>query len=260
MSKKVQDIIEKVRSGVCKFEFLDGAGNIMNSGSGFVYNKQLITNNHVFHPDGHVFSENTQIRIIFGNDDIYNLQLSDLRLIIGSEEASADYAVFKTTAFDFENRYSFELSDTTDIRDGDEILLIGFPFETKYLTTHHGRISAFFQENGVNKIQVDASVNQGNSGGPLIHLDSGKVVGIVTRKQTGLTRDFDEMITAMEQNIEILGKTGGMIASFGGVDLIQAFRSIQAQMLRVSVNIKRSANTGIGYAFSCEKLIADLGR
>ena len=49
------------------------------------------------------------------------------------------------------------------------------------------------KSNGVDIIQLDASVNSSNSGGPLIHPESGDVFGIITRKATGLTDMFDEL-------------------------------------------------------------------
>ena len=45
--------------------------------------------------------------------------------------------------------------------------------------------------------------------------------------------------------------------SIQGIDPTQAFRASQHQMLRMTYELERSANVGIGYAFSVAELIND---
>lgn len=61
------------------------------------------------------------------------------------------------------------------------------------------RISSFYAQNGVDVIQLDAGVNPSNSDEPLLDLASGRVISIVTRKGTGLTRAFDELEKLLSQ-------------------------------------------------------------
>ncbi len=68
----------------------------------------------------------------------------------------------------------------------DRYSLLGFPFEGDNLSIAQGIISSQFVKASGNYIQLDANVNQGNSGGRLISLETGKVIGIITRKATGL--------------------------------------------------------------------------
>lgn len=253
----IQGIIKTVRSGVCKIEFYKD-NNLVNSGSGFIYKNKLITNSHVFHPEGSIFPENTKLILIFGDNRKIETTIKNLELEVGSDEANADYAVYKIPNKD-NDKFNFELSNLDSVNEGDEVLLFGFPFDANYLTTHHGRISSIFENNGIKKIQIDASVNQGNSGGPLYHMSTNKVIGIVTRKESGLTKDFDALLSSFSSNIEVLKnaqKSGGIIQMFG-INPIKFFEESQSQMKLISKNIKRSANTGIGYAFSCGKLLKE---
>ncbi|MFA5934358.1 MAG: serine protease [Candidatus Paceibacterota bacterium] len=249
----IQNIIKKVRSGVCKIEFFRGEEKI-NSGSGFLFKGCIVTNSHVFHPEGFIFPNDTKIVLIFGDGEKINLNINDLVLKNGSDEDNLDFAIYEL--LNLKNKYNFEVGNLKDVSEGDEVLILGFPFDAEYLTTHHGRISSLFEELKVKKIQIDASVNQGNSGGPLLHLASEKVIGIVTRKQSGLTKDFDDLLQSFSGNITIL-KQAQQNGSIGmmGINPIQFFEISQAQMQLISKNIKRSANTGIAYAFSCEQLI-----
>lgn len=64
---------------------------------------------------------------------------------------------------------------------GQEVYAIGAPKDIPYTMTK-GIISALDRKIGENTyIQIDASVNSGNSGGPLVD-DSGNVIGIITLK------------------------------------------------------------------------------
>lgn len=78
------------------------------------------------------------------------------------------------------------LRGTADLRPGDEVLTVGFPFGIGP-SVSSGVISGVQREYRAhdgqqlisNLIQFDAAANPGNSGGPLLTLD-GEVVGIVT--------------------------------------------------------------------------------
>ncbi len=73
------------------------------------------------------------------------------------------------------------LSFCSESKIGDEVYAIGAPRDMIYTMTK-GIISALDRELGNNSyIQIDASVNSGNSGGPLIN-DSGQVLGMITLK------------------------------------------------------------------------------
>lgn len=60
---------------------------------------------------------------------------------------------------------------------GREVVAIGAPQGIEWTATQ-GTISATRDDNGRDTIQTDAAINNGNSGGPLIDLQSGKVVGV----------------------------------------------------------------------------------
>lgn len=107
-------------------------------------------------------------------------------------------------------------------------------------------------------IQLDASVNAGNSGGPLIDPSTGTVIGVVTRKATGLSKLFKELRSTIANNIEFMQtQAGGGGISFGRFDLVQGIIASQSQMMVTLDEIERQANVGIGYAFSAEHLLEE---
>ena len=117
-----------------------------------------------------------------------------------------------------------------------------------------GYVSASYPEGQAEVLQLDASVNPSNSGGPVVDPSGGNVVGYVTRSQTGLLRDFDNLIATLEQNVAQLSAPTGARISIGGLDPHQAFRATMTALGQLALNMRRSANVGIGYAFSAKHI------
>jgi S1-C subfamily serine protease len=178
------------------------------------------------------------------------------KLITGSQEQSYDYAVLDIPNLIDRASHQFSLESPVNRRIGEQIALLGFPLEHSNLTCHAGIISSFYTSGIANIIQLDASVNSGNSGGPLIDPETGAVLGLITRKATGLSQLFGHLRGAIEQNLSVAKAAGGRIA-IGGIDVVQAFIASQHQMLLTMDEIERQANVGIGYAISAEHLLAE---
>ena len=137
-------------------------------GSGFVIkeNGTVITNNHVI--------QNAEgILVKFTDGKEYEAKL------IGTDPVS-DIAVLKIQSNKKFPAVKFADSDSAKV--GDWVLAIGNPFGLGGTVTQ-GIISAINRDINMgrydNFIQTDASINQGNSGGPLFNMD-GDVIGINT--------------------------------------------------------------------------------
>ncbi len=125
--------------------------------------------------EGHVL---TNAHVIAGMSEIV-VQLTDGRLVparlIGSDKQT-DIAVLKISADRIE---ALPLGDSDKLLVGQMVFAIGNPFGLQETVTQ-GIISAkgrSISDNGVEFLQTDAAVNQGNSGGPLLNL-RGEVIGI----------------------------------------------------------------------------------
>ena len=136
-------------------------------GSGFIIKEEgiVITNNHVI-----ANAEDILIRV---GDKEYNAE------VIGADPYM-DLAVLKMKTKDKFKPVSF--GDSNKARVGDWVVAIGNPFGLGGTVTS-GIISARNRQIGLTRyedfIQTDASINQGNSGGPLFNL-KGEVVGVNT--------------------------------------------------------------------------------
>ena len=137
-------------------------------GSGFIIDSNgiVVTNNHVIKG-----AEDILVRV--NGDKEYKAK------IIGADPLS-DIAVLQMETKDKFTPVKFGNSDKSRI--GDWVIAIGNPFGLGGTVTS-GIISARNRSIGLSRyedyIQTDASINQGNSGGPLFNMD-GDVIGINT--------------------------------------------------------------------------------
>ena len=139
-------------------------------GSGFIIDKGkglIITNNHVI-------KDADEIKVTLHNDTILSATL------VGSDKKT-DIAVLKVD-FTGQNVTETSFGDSDIMRVGDWIVAIGNPFGLGGTVTA-GIISARARDiqSGPydDYIQTDASINHGNSGGPMFNLN-GEVIGINT--------------------------------------------------------------------------------
>ena len=193
-------------------------------GSGFVFDQSgyIVTNNHV----------------IDGADDI-KVTLSDGRelaaKLIGSD-AQTDLAVIKVEAKEPLPVVSF--ADSDKARVGDWVVAIGSPFGLGGSVTA-GIISARGRDihSGPydDYLQIDAPINSGNSGGPVINAE-GRVVGVNTAiySPNGGNIGIGFAIPAREAE-RVVGELrthGGVTRGWLGVQ-IQAVSAAMAEALRV---------------------------
>ena len=140
---------------------------------------------------GVIFDENgsilTSLHVVADSSTI-NLTFADgthSRAAITNEQPEMDIAVLQAETLP-QQFYPATLGNAGSLQVGDDAYVVGNPFGL-YSSMSAGVISGFnrtFRPPGTNQtieglIQVDAAVNPGNSGGPLLNR-SGHVVGIVT--------------------------------------------------------------------------------
>jgi len=137
-------------------------------GSGFIINKKglIVTNNHVI--------QGAEDIVVTFNDK------SEYKAKVIGKDPYMDLAVLEIESNEKFLPVSF--GDSDKARVGDWVIAIGNPFGFGGTVTS-GIISSRNRDIGLTRyddfIQTDASINQGNSGGPLFDLN-GKVIGINT--------------------------------------------------------------------------------
>ena len=179
----LSDLYEKVSGGCCSIlcQYTTGSGWSQTSGtslgSGFVITEDgYVVTNH------HVIENANKIEVIFYDDTKYEATL------VGSDSI-CDIAVLKIEG----NFEPVELGDSTLCKVGEFVCAIGTPSDIQFAgTLTYGCISAINRDVSITNssgtviktmtlIQTEATLNPGNSGGPLFNM-YGQVVGINTLK------------------------------------------------------------------------------
>ena len=203
-------------------------------GTGFIISKNgyVCTNFHVV--------ENVDIVKVRVGKFEYNAKvvgvdkITDLALLKIDNEANFDPVYF---------------GDSNSIKVGDWAIAIGNPFGFDKTFTV-GVVSAVRGDQdglGDSYIQTDASINQGNSGGPLINLN-GEVVGVnrmIYARQGGgsLGIGFAIPITSVRIVLEQLIQNGRVSWGFIGAQLANLDRNLMYQLN--AINVKGAVVVGI---------------
>ena len=227
-------------------------GQRVYSGSGFMSGGVFVTCAHVVDGAGAL-----PLSIIFpnavgGQTKVWDVPggINGLQIRGHSSEQSYDFAIIQPPAGIVPGP-SLELADQ-EPQVGAEVCGLGYPFEQEDLTITRGIISAIAMSGVARMLKLDMSVNPSNSGGPLIDMETRKVVGVIARKSTGLTEAFDKLMKSFDDNITALSGRNGL--ALMGIDPIEFFRITQHQMRAVSQQMYRSAQVGIGWAVYVDPL------
>lgn len=189
------------------------------TGSGFIVteNGYVVTNYHVIKD---AYEGGYKVSVILYNGESYPAE------IVGVRE-EFDLAVLK---IDASGLSAATLGSSDDLLVGDAVYAIGNPLGELNFSMTTGSVSAKDRsittiDKTTNKsttnvmFQIDAAVNEGNSGGP-VYNDKGEVVGIVTAKYSdagveglGFAIPISDVVDIIDQLVNV-GYVSGM-ASFG---------------------------------------------
>jgi S1-C subfamily serine protease len=164
---EVQRTINSVMDAVVVVKTEEGTG------SGFFIDSDglLVTNYHVV-------EELNEVNVMTRSG------LSLLGQVIRRDKL-ADLALIKVTG----SKYPVaKLADASSLQLGDTVFLFGAPLGFEWSVTK-GIVSGLRDVEGATVIQTDAALNFGNSGGPLLHLPTGNVIGVNTFKTSDTISD-----------------------------------------------------------------------
>ncbi|XP_044021930.1 serine protease HTRA2, mitochondrial-like isoform X2 [Siniperca chuatsi] len=177
----IADVVEKSTPAVVYIEIVSrhpfsGREVPVSNGSGFIISSDglIVTN-------AHVVANKRGVRVKLTNGDMYNATVQDV-------DPVADIATIKITAR--KPLPTLTLAQSSDVRQGEFVVAMGSPFSLRNTITsgivssvQRGSKELGLSNSNMDYIQTDATIDFGNSGGPLINLD-GEVIGINTMKVT----------------------------------------------------------------------------
>lgn len=199
----------------------------VGGGSGFIVHPDglILTNKHV------VFDTDAEYTVLTTDDQEYPAK-------VVSSDPINDIAVIKIAATGLP---TVQLGNSSKLELGQTVIAIGNALGMFSNTVSKGIISGLSRsisaalgtggevEHLRGVLQTDVSINQGNSGGPLINLD-GEAVGINTAIIYGAQNiGFSIPINWAKQDLEDIIKHGRIIKPFIGLNYVMLDKKLQKQ-------------------------------
>ncbi len=179
---RIAEVYERLVGSVVQISAWSGAINVAQpyneAGSGFIIDEE-----------GHIL---TNYHVVEGARDLqitYNDGTRTSARVIGADPGS-DVALLRASFLPPDKLVVAPLGSSDALKVGDEVITISSPFYvyrnslSDGIVTGLGRTYAFSGRTITGIIQTGASINPGSSGGPLIDLREGVVVGINTAIQS----------------------------------------------------------------------------
>ncbi len=240
--------IDSLKYGIAKVTTSDG-----RSGTAFRISKTLLAT------AAHVVDGYSNVNISIGDKEYESLVLI--------REPAYDLAILEITKLP--DIYApLPIGKSSAIIIGEDLLIAGYPLGSSLLTVHHGFLSAKgtakdfpagkIEELDVNcpLLQIDGTVNEGFSGGPVFQISTKQVCGFITAKY-GLLRNFSVLRKDLEELLrnplirQFKSSGGGVIIE--GINFGK-FTTFLLESLEIVSRSLTYLNVGIGYSVSIEAL------
>lgn len=210
-----QEVLVRRRNGVRPRDITLGLGSGL-----------IISDNGYIVTNAHVIEQADEIAVSLSNGETINAE------IIGTDPKT-DIALIKIEQKDL---VAANLGDSDQVRVGQFVIAAGNPFGLSASITS-GIVSAKGRSNvGIadyeDFIQTDASINQGNSGGPLVNLDA-EVIGINTAmlgRNGNIGIGFAIPINLVKDIVSDLIDDGEVTRGFLGVRINEVTQEYASQM------------------------------
>ena len=155
--------IPDLAQSVLYLEIYDGDGLLLGSASGFLFDdKTLVTNYHVIQGACYLSAFTPDLAAVV-----------DFETLVAWDE-DADLAILRSAHAP--DAAILPLADSDTVRQGERVYAVGYPLGLANTLTE-GIVSARYDMDGYQLLQITAPISQGNSGGAVLS-GSGEVVGV----------------------------------------------------------------------------------
>ncbi len=216
-------------------------------GSGFhLFRTDLVVTNH------HVVGPMAQVRNAVSARTEKGAEMA-LEYVAHSDPAEHDYAIYRLMNDAPGDRIALVPAGDAVRPRGCKVLFAGFPHGVEDLLAQQATVAGPLENGG---FYMDGSINGGNSGGPILDLETGEVVGIVTQRRFLFAPELAQMAKQareLEDYCNGIAKQGSVVLM--GMDFSQVIRMIAASNQLIRRVIEVNANSGIGIGYSIRHVV-----
>ncbi len=247
-----KSVWKKCQESVCQLSFYSAAGIKLLSMTGFKVNDHfLVTDDYLFK-----IKKAKKVKLRFVNVDGYTenasveISMDELRkrLISSLDKDKTVFAAINIDFKEFKKIPSLKLNaKNNSVEIGQSIAVLGYQLEKDNLVIKTGIVSSAFEENELKYFQIDSSIKQGNSGSPIVNVETGEVIGLLGHKLATVTQSHKRIKQIINNNLAILKKSQGKF-NVEDIDPIQVLIANQNQIKHISNEIYKTATMSNGYA------------
>lgn len=216
------------------------AGNSLGSGFSFIRGDLVVTNLHVVAGccDPQFLHQINAIVVKTEAEQQIEAQILHVNGL-------NDFAIMKLLSPLPEGREILQPVDGFAPTRGTKLIFAGYPHGIPQLLTSEAIISAPLDND---RFALDGMINGGNSGGPIVDVETGGVVGVVTERRYLLGDAVDAIAGNAKALAETLKRTK-VAMRVGAIDFTK-INQMYAESLNVIVDaLSQNANSGIGIGF-----------
>ncbi len=264
MLKLYRSVWTKCCNSICSIRFFNSNNIEILTVTGFKSGNYIITSELLNKPLNFEIAE-----IVFVEDDgcttsatarLTQHDFTDI-LITSDDNSITGFSLLNITDLDFEKVPSLTLSHNIEVEIGQPVAVVGFQYDNPNLTIKSGILSTVVFHNDLRYLQFDGSIISGNSGSPLIDLETQQVLGVIGYKLDRRNKAHEQMIDIIRSNIDMLENAQGEL-DIKGVDPIQVLIAWQKQIKQLSNEIYKTSGQILGIAIDIQmvkKLITSTG-
>lgn len=243
---------------VCSIHFLSKAGTHISTFTGFRVRDYIITDDIITK-----FEQPDKIYIKFVKEDGYTESAGKLltykafkdHIVYPGEMKIPGYAILRIDDKEFLKIPSLKCGRKINYEIGQPVAILGYHIDQGNLAIKNGIISSLFTlPDGLNYMQIDAAVQQGNAGSPVIESGSMEVIGVIGHRLSSLARSYHRIMKIFNRNIAILKEVQGKY-NYDDVDPVQVLIANQNQIKHIASEFFKHSNVRIGFAVELCNLI-----
>ncbi len=211
MQNNLIENIKKVRQSIVAIGFEPAPNQITILGSGFIHQGRIITCAHLLNnlSEEHIAKLKASVMIEQRERGLEVYNWLPIILLAGKKDTVNDLAVFEFSGQKPQNTEGLALGDSEKVEIGQDVYFIGFPYAVQLindgfgitLVANKGMISNIKPDGSDPNLRkvwfiIDAITNPGNSGCPVIDVQTNEVIGIIsiafrTKSQVEAFKDLD---------------------------------------------------------------------
>jgi len=209
MSKNLKEKIKKIKQSIVAVGFNPNPQQITIIGSGFAVSNdgKILSAAHLYNQLNSEQINNLKANIMIKQEpnELERYQWLPIKMI--NKNDKDDLIIFQVDGYKETLLKKLDFSDSDSVMVGDEVYFIGFPYAAQLINDGFGvtlivnkGIISNTKRDGTdpnrkrNWLIVDAISNPGNSGCPLIDIETNKVIGVMTiafRTPSRVMRELD---------------------------------------------------------------------